>query len=186
MRIIAGTAKNKKLKAPPGNNTRPITDMIKEALFNVLGYKVQEADFLDLFAGSGSVGIEALSRGAKSVIFIDNNNGAIQTIYDNLKSCNFQDGFEVYKNDVFKALDIVVRRRLRFDIIYIDPPFTKAEIFDQIMLSLDSNISLLDDNGIIIIRSPHRLSMPAEYKNLIKSRLNKYGESVLHYYLLKS
>ncbi len=186
MRIIAGTAKNRKLRVPPGNNTRPITDMIKEALFNVLGHRIQAADFLDLFAGSGSVGIEALSRGAKSVIFVDNNNGAVKTIYHNLKSCNFKEGFKVYKNDVFKALDIIVRKELKFNIIYIDPPFTNAEIFDQIMLSLDGNSSLLNENGIIIIRSPHRLNMPAEYKNLIRSRLNKYGESVLHYYLLKS
>jgi len=80
MRVISGTAKGRRLKAPPGNTTRPITDMIKEALFNVLGQSIQKSEFLDLFAGSGSVGIEALSRGAGRVVFIDNSPAAVKTI----------------------------------------------------------------------------------------------------------
>lgn len=186
MRIIAGIAKNRKLKAPSGHNTRPITDMIKEALFNVLGAKTKDANFLDLFAGSGSVGIEALSRGAKLVIFIDNDNAAVKVIKSNLEHCNFTSGFEVYKNDVFKALNILEKRKLAFNIIYVDPPFTKTELFEQVMISLDSKFKLIAKEGLIIIRTPSRYSMPDEYSNLIKCRYDEYGESALHYYIVKS
>lgn len=182
MRIISGLAKNRKLKAPPGQDTRPITDMIKEALFNVLGSKVEEAVFLDLFAGSGSVGIEALSRGSKKVIFIDNSFSAIKVIKGNLEHCQLTTGSQVYKNDVFKALDILLRRNMVFDIIYIDPPFTNPDIFDEIMLYLEDRPQLLETEGVIIIRTQSKKSLPEQYNNLIKNRKNEYGESVLHYY----
>ncbi len=182
MRVIAGQAKNKKLKAPPDLSTRPITDMIKEALFNVLGSKVHDAIFLDLFAGSGSVGIEALSRGAKQVVFVDSSYNAVKIIKYNLEQCRFSTGVEVYKNDVFKALDILEKRKLVFNIIYIDPPFTNPDIFDEVMSYLDDKPQLLEPSGIIIIRTQRKKSLPEQYKNLRKSRLSEYGESVLHYY----
>ena len=182
MRIIAGLAKNRKLKAPPGQDTRPITDMIKEALFNVLANQVSEAVFLDLFAGSGSVGIEALSRGAKQVVFIDSSFNAIKVIKNNLEHCRLTTGAEVYKNDVFKALDILHKKNASFDIIYIDPPFTNPDIFDEVMLYLDDKPELLDSEGIIIMRTQSKRNLPEQYTNLIKKRKNEYGESVLHYY----
>ncbi len=183
MRVIAGTAKNKKLKAPPGQNTRPITGMIKEALFNVLASKVNEAIFLDLFAGSGSVGIEALSRGAKKVVFIDKSKKAVQVIKKNLVHCDFTQGFEVYRNDIFRALDLLAKRNLVFDIIFLDPPFTKPELFHQVMLSLDNKAGLLATDGLVIIRTSPNHGLAEEYNNLLKNRFNKYGESILHYYL---
>lgn len=186
MRVISGIAKNRKLKAPPGQNTRPITDMIKEALFNVIGPKVIDSSFLDLFAGSGSVGIEAISRGAKQVIFIDSSYEAIKVIKYNLEHCGLYEKAQVYKNDVFKALDILKKRNLIFDIIYVDPPFTNPKIFDQVMLSLDSKHTLLAPNGVIIIRTQRNKSLPDHYDNLVKNKLSTYGESVLHYYLRKS
>lgn len=185
MRVISGTAKNRKLKAPSGQNTRPITDMIKEALFNVLGSKVVDATVLDLFAGSGSVGIEAISRGAKEVVFIDNSYEAIEVIKYNLKHCGFSKEAQVYKNDVFKALDILERRGRVFDIIYVDPPFTNPKIFDQVMLSLDRKRKLLAPEGVIIIRTQRNKSLPDQYDNLVKNKSSSYGESVLHYYISK-
>ncbi|MBP1761424.1 MAG: rRNA ((966)-N(2))-methyltransferase, partial [Firmicutes bacterium] len=120
MRVIAGYARGKRLKAPSGLHTRPITDMIKEALFNVWGPDILEAKVLDLFAGSGSVGVEALSRGAAQTVFVDNDKNAIKTIGENLKNCGFEDGYELYHNDVFRALDILSRNCRRFDYIYVD------------------------------------------------------------------
>lgn len=181
MRVIAGQAKGKRLKAPPGMNTRPITDMIKEALFNVLGDTVRDSSFLDLFAGSGSVGIEALSRGAKQVVFIDNNSSAVGIIKENIINCGFSKGFSVYRNDVFKALTLFDQRKTKFDLIYVDPPFTIEEIFDQVIYALDHS-NILERNGRIILRTQRKKQLTAQLNYLEEYRTNNYGESVLHYY----
>lgn len=181
MRVISGIARGKNLKAPPGNETRPITDMIKEALFNVLGPDIQGTDFLDLFAGSGSVGIEALSRGADRVVFIDNSSLAVKVIQANLAHCHFTEKHEVFKNDVFKAVDRLKKDSRWFDYIYIDPPFTQENIFPEIMRKMDGT-QLLKDQGTLIIRTPRKMEMPAALKNLQRVRHNHYGESTLHYY----
>ncbi|MDD2619609.1 MAG: 16S rRNA (guanine(966)-N(2))-methyltransferase RsmD [Syntrophomonadaceae bacterium] len=183
MRIISGRAKGKRLKAPSGNNTRPITDMIKESLFNVLGLGVAGSYFLDLFAGSGAVGIEALSRNAALVLFIEKDNNAIRVIKDNLINCGFDKGYEVYRNDVFKALDIIRKRGLYFDYIYIDPPFTNEPIFEETLKALDM-AGILAGEGIIIIRTRRKKLLPSKLKNIKKYRVNDYGESTLHYYCL--
>jgi 16S rRNA (guanine966-N2)-methyltransferase len=183
VRVISGTARGKRLQAPRGMDTRPITDMIKEALFNVIGSSIKGASLLDLFAGSGSVGIEALSRGARLTIFIDNSNDAIRVIKKNLKNCGFKDGFEVYRNDVFRALEILAKRNARFDYIYVDPPFTVEAIFEPLLKTLD-RLPLLAPNGRIIIRTPRRMHLAAELKSLEEYRVNNYGESTLHYYMM--
>ena len=183
MRIISGIAKGKRLKAPPGKDTRPITDMIKEALFNVLGQDVKNAKFLDLFAGSGSVGIEALSRGVAMVIFIDNNQVAIKTIRENLSNCKMPANFEIYKNDVMLAVEMLKKRQILFDYIYVDPPFTQEKIFLRVMSALDE-ANILNINGTLIIRTPRKMDLKASFNNLIRFRLNNYGESTLNYYQL--
>jgi 16S rRNA (guanine966-N2)-methyltransferase len=181
MRVIAGIARGRRLKAPPGDTTRPVTDMIKEALFNVWGQQVQGAAFLDLFAGSGSMGIEALSRGAQTVIFVDNNARAVAVIKDNLQNCHISEGFEVYRNDVFRAIDILQNRGAKFDIIYVDPPFTNEVIFDKVIKILDE-AQILEQNGIMVIRTYKKKTLPVSLSNLSQYRKNDYGESVLHYY----
>lgn len=183
MRIISGIAKGKRLKAPPGNDTRPITDMIKGALFNVLGRNIPGTNFLDLFAGSGSVGIEALSRGAARVVFIDNSSTAVKVIHANLKHCNFTENYEVLKNDVFIAVDRLEKGNILFDHIYIDPPFTQENIFPRIMQRMDET-QILKDLGSLIIRTPRKMEMPEALKNIQRARHNHYGESTLHYYRL--
>ncbi len=182
MRVISGTAKGKRLKAPPGMTTRPVTDMVKEALFNILGFKVGGSQFLDLFAGSGSIGIEALSRGAATVVFIDRDSRAVGVIKSNLDNCGFNSQlFEVHRNDVFKAIDILEKRGVKFDVIYIDPPFTDDEIFSRIMHRIDA-ADIINHQGEIIIRTRRKKVLPGDLKNLEKYRENNYGESTLHYY----
>jgi len=181
LRVIAGSAKGRRLKAPPGLNTRPITDMIKEALFNIWGADIYDAQLLDLFAGSGSVGIEALSRGAHKVVFVDNDSQAIKTIKDNLANCGFRDNCEIYRNDVFRAIEILNRNKAKFNFIYIDPPFTNDKIFKEIMYSLDE-IDLLEREGILVIRTRRNKDMPAQLSKMKNFRLNNYGESSLHHY----
>lgn len=181
MRVIAGYARGKRLKAPGGLHTRPITDMIKEALFNVWGPGIAEAKVLDLFAGSGSVGIEALSREAVQVVFVDNDKKAIKTITENLQNCGFEAGYELYHNDVFKALDTLSRNRRCFDYIYVDPPFTDDPIFDKVMIAL-GKAEILDKEGILVIRTRRKRALATACGNLIKYREKNYGESTLHYY----
>ena len=181
MRVIAGNARGKRLKAPSGLHTRPITDMIKEALFNVWGPDIYEAKVLDLFAGSGSVGIEALSRGAAQAVFVDNDKNAMITIGENLKNCGFEVGYELYHNDVFRALDILARNRRCFDYIYVDPPFTVDRIFDKVMIVL-GKAELLNQAGILVIRTRRQRELAASFEKLIKYREKDYGESTLHYY----
>jgi 16S rRNA (guanine(966)-N(2))-methyltransferase RsmD len=181
LRVIAGNARGKRLKAPSGLHTRPITDMIKEALFNVWGPDIYKAKVLDLFAGSGSVGIEAMSRGAAQTVFVDNDKNAIKTIGENLKNCGFEGGYELYHNDVFRALDILLRNGRRFDYIYVDPPFTNDSIFDQVMINL-GKAELLDQEGILVIRTRKQRKLENTFGKLIKYREKNYGESTLHYY----
>lgn len=183
MRVISGKAKGKKLLAPRGKNTRPITDMIKEALFNILGAGIADSAFLDLFAGSGSVGIEALSRGAQKVVFADSNLEAIQTINNNLENCGLRNNSEVYRQDVFRLIEILEKKHIRFDYIYVDPPFDQEHIFDKIMMRLGTG-QVLNPEGIIIIRTSRKKTMNNNYKVLSRFRMNQYGESVLHYYCL--
>ncbi len=181
MRVISGTAKGKRLKAPAGLDTRPITDMIKEALFNVLGARVRDIRFLDLFAGSGSVGIEALSRGARKVVFVDYSSEAVKIIKENIDNCKFRDGYQILRNDVFKALRYLKRQEDRFELIYIDPPFPNEKIFNEVMAAIDA-IDILETDGIVIIRAPRRKEMPIMFNGLNKYRSSHYGESSLHYY----
>jgi 16S rRNA (guanine(966)-N(2))-methyltransferase RsmD len=183
MRVIGGMARGRPLKAPPGMNTRPVTDRIKESLFNIIALGIEGAMLLDLFAGSGSVGIEALSRKAKWVCFVDNNREAVKTIKANLDRCGFSGDYQVLRNDVFKAVEALRRRGLRFDYIYVDPPFTQEKIFDLIMDALDK-AELLNEKGIVIIRAPRKKSLPESLDGLERYRLNHYGESSLHYYRL--
>jgi 16S rRNA (guanine966-N2)-methyltransferase len=180
LRVISGSAKGKKLKAPRGLNTRPITDMIKGALFNVWGPRVTGCKLLDLFAGSGSVGIEALSRGAEKVVFVDNSNEAVKIIKENLANCRFDPMSTIYRSDVLKVLGLLNRQGDRFDLVYIDPPFTNEKIFYEVMVALDE-VDILDPDGIAVLRTPRKKEMP-DFKNLHRYRQSSYGESSLHYY----
>ena len=183
MRIISGQAKGRKITAPKGLATRPVTDMIKGALFNVWGEAVRQSCFLDLFAGSGSVGLEALSRGAQFVIFVDSGKDAVKNIRQNLAACRFSENYEVYGRDVFLVLPILQRRGMKFDYIFIDPPFPDSTIFSKIMPALDNGV-LLQPAGCLVIRSAKNVDLPQNSKALHKYRADKYGESVLHYYRL--
>lgn len=129
MRVIAGKAKGHTLISSKGINTRPITAKIKEALFSIWQMQIADSRFLDLFSGSGSIGVEAISRGAKKVVFVEKDRKAIIAIKKNLTSCKFIDGYEVHQDDVFKRIGWLADNGYRFDIIYLAPPFTVDEIF---------------------------------------------------------
>lgn len=181
MRVIAGKARGHPLIAPDGLNTRPITDKIKEALFSSWQMKLEGSHFLDLFAGSGSMGIEAMSRGAEKVVFVEKDRKAIEIIKKNLSSCKFTDGYAIYKDDVFRRIECLKTDGEQFDIVYLDPPFTVDSIFLPVMEAL-SDSKLLRDDGIIVIRTRKEKDMPDEVGKLTKYKFKQYGISGVHYY----
>ena len=137
MRVIAGLSKGRRLKVPKGPDIRPITDFIKGALFNTIGPYLEGQTFLDLFAGSGAVGIEALSRMAENAVFVEHNPQAIAVIHENLKSCQLEAGARVIQGDVFRIVVKLCKERSQFDIVYVDPPFRQVSYYAKIMSFLE-------------------------------------------------
>ena len=182
MRIIAGKAKGRKLQAPAGWETRPVTDRIKEALFSIWQPYLYEASFLDLFSGSGSVGLEAMSRGAAFTVMADQSRAAVRVIQENIKHCGLSDtAHQVYEQNIFSVLPYLKKQEKRFDIIYADPPFTVDELFEKTMEAL-SDGSLLADEGMIVIRTRTGRSLAEQFGCLQKFRMKTYGESQVHFY----
>ncbi len=181
MRVIAGKARGINLVAPEGLTTRPITDKIKGALFSSWQMKLNGCHFLDLFSGSGSMGIEAISRGAEKTVFVDLGQEQINIIKKNLNACHFKDGYVIYKDDVFHRIEVLKQQNETFDIIYLDPPFTVEEIFLPVMEAL-SDAKLLAEDGIIVIRSLKQKELPEQIGQLEKYKYKTYGISAVHYY----
>lgn len=181
MRVIAGKAKGRALVAPAGMDTRPITAMMKEALFSMWQFQIQGSDFLDLFAGSGSMGIEAISRGARRAVFVEMNQKAIDVIKQNVKTCKFSEEAVIYKDDVFRRIEWLKNNGESFDIIYLDPPFTVDEIFHPVLDAVTS-AGILNEDGIIAIRTLKEKDMPEEINGLEKYKFKVYGISAIHFY----
>lgn len=151
MRVISGKARGKKLKSLEGMNTRPTLDRVKEALFNIIQFDIENKVFLDLFAGSGAIGIEAISRGAKSVTFCDNSAEAIKIINTNIKETRSTQQARVINKDYKEALKYLAQNGEKFDIIYLDPPY-KTEFANKAVEEI-TKLNLLSKNGIIIIET---------------------------------
>src|SRR4051812_39217642 len=158
MRVVSGSSKGKALKAVPGNSTRPTTDKVKEALFNMIGPYFDGGIGLDLFAGSGGLGLEALSRGLDKVIFIDREPRAIQTIYENIKACKFEEKAEVYRNDADRAIKPLVKREIKFDYVFLDPPYKKQELV-HLMEKMNQQ-DLVKVDGIVVCEHSFDIELP--------------------------
>jgi 16S rRNA (guanine(966)-N(2))-methyltransferase RsmD len=184
MRVISGSAKGRKLKKVPGDSTRPIMDRVKENLFNILGSWVSGTRWLDLFAGTGQVGIEALSRGAVEVVFIDTVRAAIKTIDANLQHTKLTTGAEIVQTDAFTYLD---RRGIRpFDVIYVAPPQYKG-IWREVMKVLDERPSThLTPDGIVIVQIDPKEYEALDLKNLTLYQQRRYGSTQLCFYELST
>lgn len=151
MRVIAGKARRLPLKTIDGMDTRPTTDRIKETLFNVLAPNLADCRFLDLFSGSGAIGIEALSRGAKSAVFVEQMQKAADCIEENLKFTCLDDGARVLRKDVLSALNLLEREEEPFDIIFMDPPYGK--LLEKSVLQYLAGSCLADEYTIIVVES---------------------------------
>jgi 16S rRNA (guanine966-N2)-methyltransferase len=178
MRVIAGEAKGRKLKMVPGSSTRPIGERVKEALFAILGELVVDAFFLDLYAGTGSVGIEALSRGARQAVFVDQGRRAIATIKDNLAHTGLSDRAQVVRSEVFAFLK---RGDLEpFDLIYVAPPQYKG-LWAKTLRALDES-GLLAPGGLVVAQIYPKEYEELELETLELTDQRKYGSSMLCFY----
>ncbi|KNF08761.1 16S rRNA (guanine(966)-N(2))-methyltransferase RsmD [Gottschalkia purinilytica] len=180
MRVITGKVRGFKLKSPKGLNTRPTSDRVKESIFNILGYISEDSIVLDLFSGSGNVGIEFLSRGAKKCYFIDGDANSIKVINENLKNTKFTDQAFIYKNNVSKAISILGKKSLKFDYIFMDPPYEKGYILPALENIYTEN--LLKKEGKIIIEHETKLELPNKHLSFIKIDTRKYGGTSVSFY----
>lgn len=178
MRVISGIAKGRKLKAPRGLSTRPTTDRVKEALFNILGQNIPDCSFLDLFAGSGAIGIEALSRGAARVILVEKDPQALRAIKENLAMTGFDSKAGIMPKDVYSALNSQPSEQ--YDYIFMDPPYLQKH--EEKVLSIIDRLSLLKDNGIMVIECSKLDSLPQQVGRIKLYREEKYGDTVLSFY----
>ncbi len=180
LRVIGGKARGRRLKSVPGDTTRPVTDCVKEAVFNIIGPDIQQASFLDLFAGTGSIGIEALSRGAAFALFIDLNRQPINTIHENLATTGLADSASVRRADAFALLQGAPGKV--FDYIYIAPPQYK-EMWKKALLNLDAHPDWLAEDGWVIVQiHPVELDEEPELKNLAEFDRRNYGSTLVLFY----
>jgi 16S rRNA (guanine966-N2)-methyltransferase len=183
VRVIAGSAKGKELKfpkLPKGKRLRPLTGQVKEALYNILVNKVAGARFLDLFAGTGSVGIEALSRGASLAFFVELDRKVVETLRENLEIAGFSDKAEVFCLDVIKALAVIDRDGGKFDIIFVGAPYGD-KILEEALNKL-ALTSIVAENGVVVAEHNVRDKIAESYGKLKKFRDARYGDTVLSFY----
>ena len=179
MRVIAGTARGRTLKLVPGEGTRPIMDRVKEALFNILGDNIRGATFLDLYAGTGSVGIEALSRGAERAVFVENARAAVATIELNLKSTGLAERAEIIRRDVRDYLRQANPEP--FEFIYIAPPQYKTLWLDTLQL-LDANPRHIQPDGTVIVQIDPTERQEVTLQTLMPFDERRYGKTLLWFF----
>ena len=179
LRVIAGRAKGRKLKSVPGDTTRPVTDRVKEALFNILAGDVIDSHWWDLFGGTGAIGIEALSRGAAFVRFTDSNRAPIETIRFNVEQCGFSKQCEIRRGDAFRLLSATPDEQ--FEYIYIAPP-QYQEMWLKALELLDENFGWLSDDGWVIAQIDPKEYKSLSLENLTEFEQRKYGTTLLVFF----
>ena len=177
MRVITGKARGVVLKTPDGMATRPTADRVKEALFNIIQFEVPAAKVLDVFGGTGQLGIEALSRDAKSATFVDEREDACRLIKENLKRTKLESQGRVVRSDYLAFLKTC---REKFNIILLDPPY--AEVFLENALKKITEIDILETSGIIVAERPVGKDLPWDFPGYVRSRDYKYGRTLITIY----
>ncbi|WP_420854662.1 16S rRNA (guanine(966)-N(2))-methyltransferase RsmD [Salipaludibacillus agaradhaerens] len=175
MRVISGKQKGTSLKSVPGHSTRPTTDKVKEAIFNMVGPYFNGGMMLDLYAGSGAMGIEALSRGMSKAVFVDRDRKAIETIYSNLKTVRCLEEAEVFKNEAKRALNAIKKKERQFDLIFLDPPYAKQTLADELAFIDTHNILL--QGGYIVAEHSSKVLLDNHYKTFRQTKEERYGDT---------
>jgi 16S rRNA (guanine966-N2)-methyltransferase len=185
MRVIAGTYRSRILKSLKNLALRPTSDRLRETLFNVLGPAVVGARFVDVFAGTGAVGIEALSRGAAEVVFIENHPPAVALIRRNLESLGVRSGAAVFGADALRGLEMLAAKRKAggapFDFVFLDPPYAAAEEYARVLRVLGS-ASFLAPGSVIIAEHHKKFDLPVHFGSLTRFRILKQGDAALSFY----
>ncbi|WP_313891392.1 16S rRNA (guanine(966)-N(2))-methyltransferase RsmD [Psychrobacillus sp.] len=180
MRVISGTNKGIPLKAVPGTNTRPTTDKVKESIFNMIGPYFDGGIAVDLFAGSGNLGIEALSRGIDSCIFIEKDQKAVQTIGENLKKCRLEQSSEIFRIDASRAVKAFQKRELQIDLLFVDPPYDKVVFYDFAKKIVENGC--MTDSAIIVCEHEKTVKLDDDLGDFSLTRRETYGSTVISIY----
>ena len=182
MRVISGALKGRKLFVPKGRTIRPTSDHVKETLFNIIGPDIVQATFLDVFAGCGSIGIEALSRQAAQAVFVEKAPAHIRALRRNLAACSIETRDQVYCGDANKALSILQKAEWRFDLIYVDPPYRQTNMLRDILEKI-VDLALLADTGRLIAEHSHTFAPRSTIgKNLTLEQRRRIGDTTLSFY----
>ena len=178
MRVITGTARGRRLKTPENYDIRPTTDNVKESVFNIIQFDIEGRRVLDLFAGTGQLGIECLSRGAAEAVFIDENTAAVKIVKENLKTCGFTAA--VLQQDALSYL----RHCGKFDLVFVDPPYDSG-LYVSVLETINS-VDILSDGGIILCESRRENTLPDMYAPYRKKKEYNYGRVKLTVYIKDS
>jgi 16S rRNA (guanine(966)-N(2))-methyltransferase RsmD len=177
MRIIGGKYKRRKLIASDDLSIRPAMDRVREFIFNVLQTDIPKAKILDIFAGSGSLGLESLSRGAEFAAFVDMNPKAIKAIEKNIENIKLEEAYQIFRQDAFKFVE---HSPYKFDIIFCDPPY-KMENFVGIIEEIVNN-DLLNEDGVLLIEHYSKIQLPESFGNVFRFRDKKFGKTIISLY----
>lgn len=180
MRVISGKARGLKLDSPKNNDVRPTTDRVKESLFNIINSYIIDSEVLDLFAGTGSLGVECLSRGARSCVFVDLKKESLDIVKSNIKKARVEDKSIVLKDDFKNAINSLKIKNKTFDIIFMDPPYYE-NLFEDCLLSISKN-NILKEDGIIVVEHDTKEILNENINDLEKFRYKKYGNTTLSFY----
>ncbi|WP_379152874.1 16S rRNA (guanine(966)-N(2))-methyltransferase RsmD [Paenibacillus sp. sgz5001063] len=180
MRVVSGSAKGRPLKSVPGSGTRPTTDKVKEAMFSMIGPYFEGGAALDLFAGTGGLGIEALSRGMDQAVFVDMEQKSIDTVRANLKAAKVEEQAEVYRNEAGRALSALEKRGRSFDLVFLDPPY-RLKHGDELMLAMVQK-RLLRPDAVIVLEHESGYEYPEDIPGFQRIRQAVYGETTVSIY----
>jgi 16S rRNA (guanine966-N2)-methyltransferase len=182
MRVIAGKYRSRVLKGPGSLKLRPTSDRLRETLFNVLGPAVAESLFIDVFAGTGAIGIEAISRGAAETIFIESSAKTAQLVRQNLEALRIQNA-ELIQADAVAGLEKIASRRALADFVFVDPPYENVEDYSRVLEFLDGS-HLIAPQGVVIVEHFYKMSLPERFERLERTRLLEQGDASLSFFRL--
>lgn len=183
MRIITGKAKGRVIKAPEGINTRPTSDRVKESIFNILSNRFTDAIVLDLFAGTGNLGLESISRGAKCCTFIEKDKNTYKILNENINLLNFKENSHTHNQEAFSFLELSKGKKLKYDIIFLDPPYGKG-LVEEAIKKINS-LELLSEDGVIISEYDENDMVPESIENIVNYRTEKYGRTKVSFWSME-
>lgn len=181
MRVIAGKFKSRQLRSLRGTSLRPTSDRLRETLFDILGDAVQDSVFVDLFAGTGAIGIEAISRGAQRTIFVEQHAPAVKLIRENIKSLEIGTEAEIFPLDAIRVLEKLADQRAQIDFVFLDPPYAQTPEYKKVLECIGS-AEILSTTGLVIAEHTKKLELPLFAEMLERTRVVVQGDSALSFY----